>query len=74
MTVTGDDTKNLRELVTDLRNMHRPKGTSAGDRCTECAMWKGGRLVRVPWPCDTIQLVESLPFAVDIGVMNVRDT
>lgn len=72
--VTPNDTKNLRELTRDLRNMHRPKGTSAGMRCSECAVWKGGRLVRTPWPCDTIQLVESLPFVVDMGVIGVRGT
>lgn len=44
----------LRQALMDL---HQPKVTSAGVRCTECGAWRSGRLVRAPWPCRTAQLL-----------------
>lgn len=44
----------LRQALMDL---HQPKVTSAGVRCSECGAWRGGRLVRAPWPCRTAQVL-----------------
>lgn len=60
--LTVDDTTSLRDLVRGMEDLHRPKGTSHGVRCSQCAVWRNGRLTRASWPCDTIQLVQSLRY------------
>lgn len=51
------------ELAEAIRELHRPKVTSAGLRCSVCARWvnHSPRLVRDEWPCATIRMVMPMP-------------
>jgi len=56
MEIALEESSTLRGQLLEL---HRPKGTSTGTKCTTCAVWdgRGAHLKRAPWPCETAKLM-----------------